>query len=253
VTYFPEEKDPKNRFQLDLSDRPYAGIVAEVVEHPSTATRVELGKRTRLDEKRVIDVGAEKGTVTYAPNSQRAFAVFVPSEETPLEPRFEIDIDDNNFLRGNTTVYGNLVLPKGVVQFTVEVAAVDEAERTNQSIYRALDVPKNKTGADDDGDSDLTHDELRIDLGQITSPERSFVIGHTLEDGSFVAAMKLEFKTPDDAVAPANPQPLLTIYGDLKLKGLITSAGTKERELAKETLDALLASFQAGMGAAQAK
>jgi|SRR5215213_354777 len=244
VTFFPEEKDPLKQFQLDLSDRPYAGIVAEVIDHPANATRVEIGKRTRRPENRVVD----EGTVTYASNDQRAFAVFVPSRQTPLEPRFEIDVDDSNFLRGNTTVHGNLVIPKGVVQFTEATAPIDEAERTNQSIYRAVDMPENQLS--EDGDDKLIHDELRIDLGQITSRERTFVIGHTLDDGTFRAAMKLEFVSPDQT---SEPQPLLTIYGDLKLKGLIASAGTKERTLAEETLNALLASFQAGMGAAEAK
>lgn len=90
-------------------------------------------------------------------------------------------------------------------------------------------------------------DHLRIDLGKITDTERALVIGLTNDDGSFRPSMKLEYLVPDGG---ADPQPVLTIYGDLKLNGLITSAGTIERTLNEETLNALLASFQAGMGAA---
>ncbi len=235
ITYLREEKDPLKQFLIDVSDRPYAGIVAEVVEHPASAARIELGQRAKFDQERII--GDKK--VTYAQNGRRAFAVFVPGEQDELEPQFEMDLDDNNFLRGTTTLYGNLILARGVVQFTEGTAAVDEAERKDPSIYRSRAVQKKPP---------LVNDELRVDLGFMETNERAFVIGHTTEDGSFRAAVKLEFITPPEG---NEPQPLLTIYGDLKLEGLIQSAGTKERTLNDETLQALLASFQSGMGAAQ--
>lgn len=244
VTYFREQKDPLKQFLIDASDRPYAGIAAEVIDHPGSATRVEVGKQPKSNETRTIS-GV---TVTYAPNEKRAFAVFVPgeSQEPTLEPRFEIDVDDNNCLRGTTNLYGNLVMAKGAVQFTEPKFVDDEATRKDAAIYRALTFRKTGAGAT----TSVQDDELRIDLGQLSSNERVFVIGHTTEDGAFRPAMRLEFTTPPAGV---EPQPLLTIYGDLKLEGLIQSAGTKERTLPEETLQALLASFQAGISGAQSR
>ena len=231
ITQVPEETDPQKMFLIDASDRPYAGIVAEVVQHPANAARVEVGRVYKRDEERII--GDKK--ITYQANDQRGFAVFVPSDETELEPRFEIDTGDSNVIRGSTTLYGNLTLAKGAVQFTKAIEA-DDVERANPSIYRAI--------------TDNKIDELRIDLGNITTTHRTFVIGLTMDDGTFKPAMKLEFVKPAD---DKDHQPLLTIYGDLKLEGLINSKGSVERNLAKEALDALMASFQSGMAAAGAK
>lgn len=229
ITHVPEEKDPQKVFLIDASDRPYAGVVAEVIQHPANAARVEVGRTFKKDEERII--GDTK--IKYQANEKRSFAVFVPAEGNKLEPRFEIDTDNINVIRGSTTLYGNLTMAKGAVQFTKAIITNDDAERTEPSIYRA------NVGADGD--------ELRIDLGNITAVNRTFVIGLTMDDGSFKASMKLEFLQPPGAT---DFQPLLTIYGDLKLEGLIQSKGTVERNLAKEALDALMASFQSGMAAA---
>jgi hypothetical protein len=232
ITSVPQQTDPAKSFLIDASDRPYAGIIAEVVQHPASAARVEIGRVFKNDEERTI--GENK--ILYRANEQRGFAIFVPSQVKELDPRFEIDTDDSNTLRGSTTLFGNLLLAQGAVQFSKATPTKDEAERKDPSIYRAK------------GDNDS--DELRIDLGQLTNTNRVFVIGLTTDDGTFKPSLRLEYKKPAD---DQNPQPLLTIFGDLKLNGLIRSAGVIERTLAPEALDALLASFQAGIAAGSGK
>ena len=232
VTYVPQQTDPQKSFLIDASDRPYAGVVAEVIEHPANAARVEIGRVFKKDQERTI--GEQK--FVYRANEKRAFAVFVPSQGTALDPRFEIDTDDNNILRGSTTLFGNLLVAKGTVQFSSANQTKDEAERENPSIYRASE------GSDGD--------ELRIDLGQMTTTNRVLVIGLTTDDGTFKPSLRLEYLKPANDM---NPQPLLTVFGDLKLNGLIKSAGKEERTLAKEALDALLVSFQAGIAAGSGK
>jgi hypothetical protein len=233
LTYVPEEQDPQKRFLIDDTDRPYAGVIAEVIDHPATAARVEVGRLAKQADERVI--GETK--VVYAANDKRAFAVFVPGQQSVLDPRFEIDTDDNNYLRGATTLYGNLLMANGAVQFTEPQAINDQVPRDHPSIYRAQGEKV---------------DELRIDLGKIVSADaaRVFVIGFTTEDGAFRPSLKLEYVPPE---AGKDPQPLVTVYGDLKLKGLISTANAIERTLTTETLTALLASFQAGIAAAGGK
>lgn len=227
VTFNREETDPSKVFLIDSTDRTYVGVMAETIDHPANAARLEVGKTATEEDTRTIG----ETTIVYKKNNERAFAVFVPSLKEKLDPRFEIDTNDNNYLRGTTNLLGNLLMAKGVIQFTEGTVPQDEAQRDDPMIYRAL------------GEGD----HLRIDLGKITDTERALVIGLTNDDGSFRPSMKLEYLVPDGG---ADPQPVLTIYGDLKLNGLITSAGTIERTLNEETLNALLASFQAGMGAA---
>jgi len=47
------------QFSIDLSQRTYVGLVAEVIDHPANATRLEVGKQSSQDQERVI------GDVTY--------------------------------------------------------------------------------------------------------------------------------------------------------------------------------------------
>jgi hypothetical protein len=237
ITLTPEEQDPAKRFLIDATDRPYAGVAGEVVDHPGNAARVEIGRQSKSEDQRVVgDV-----TYTYSANDQRAFGVFVApdasaagSTEVDLEPRFEIDTDGTNYLRGTATVYGNLQIAGGAVQFTKPVDANDDATREFPSLYRA------KTSKSD---------ELRIDLGSLSN-QPSLAIGFTADDGSFKQAMKLEFPIP---AAGLKPQPLLTIYGDLTMNGLLKSADEIARSLSSDALTALLASFQTGVVAASKK
>lgn len=224
VTYMPEEKDPSKHFLIDASDRTYAGVVAQVLDHPATAARFEVGRITNEDDERHIG----RTTYTYTrKGGDRSFAIFVPLQDDPqvpsvtLEPRFEITVGGNNYLRGETTVYGHVRMAGGAVQFT-HPAMVD-VPRVQPSIYRV------KEGG---------QDELRIDLGHETA--KALVMGFTENDGSFKPAMKLERDQPGN-------DPVLTIYGDLKVDGLLQGNNILARTLSAETLQALISSFQAGV------
>lgn len=234
LTYQPEESDPQKQILIDASDRPYAGIVAEDIDHPANATRVEVGRVSDRPDQRTVG----NTIVTYNKTHPRGFAVFVPpadanpSDSTmQLDPRFEIDTDGRNFLRGETTLYGNLEMAGGAVQFTAPAHVDDSVPRSNPSVYRA---------------SVNSNDELRIDLGNL-STNCSFVIGFTADDGSFKPSLKLVYKQPD---ASSAFQPVVTVYGDLVLNGLVNSPDIIFRSLSAEALNALISSFQAGVIAA---
>jgi hypothetical protein len=233
LTYQPEA-DPQKQILIDASDRPYAGIVAEAIDHPANATRIEVGRLSERLEQRTV----ASTTVTYNKTSPRGFAIFVPPADAnpsdatlQLDPRFEIDTSGNNFLRGDTTLYGNLEIAGGAVQFTEPAHVDDTVARPNPSIYRA---------------SVNSNDELRIDLGDL-SKNPVFVIGFTADDGSFRPSLKVSYEIPD---ASPDPQPVVTVYGDLVLNGLVNSPDIIFRSLSTEALNALISSFQAGVIAA---
>src|SRR5262249_52030443 len=156
---------------------------------------------------------------------KRIFGIFGAAQaasskpQVELDPRFEIDTDDNNYLRGTTTLYGNLLMADGAVQFNRAGIPDDEAPREKPSIYRALN-------------EQAKADELRIDLGEPGSAPKVFVIGLTTDDGTFQPSLKLEYAEPEPGKPP---RPCLTIYGDLKLQGLINSREEIDRTLSKET------------------
>ena len=102
----------ESKVTFDMSRRHYAGVVAEIIDNPASAARVEIGKRSTADTERTV------GGVTYSydkgedPTLQqsRRFAVFVPEDlaGTPpagrvtLSPRLEIHADGAIRLRGRT-------------------------------------------------------------------------------------------------------------------------------------------------------
>lgn len=225
VTYVPEEKDSSQKFLIDASDRAYAGVMAEVIDHPATAARVEVGRLSGQTDERQV------GGTTYKytrKGSDRSFAVFVPPQGDPqtnpvsLDPRFEIAVDGTNYLRGQTSVYGHLRIAGGAVQFTKP--ADGGGTREFPSMYRT---------------SEGNTDELRVDLGHETA--ESLVVGFTEADGSFKPAMRLACPKEN------NGDPVLTIYGDLKVDGSLKGNNVLARTMSAETLQSLISSFQAGV------
>jgi hypothetical protein len=230
VTYQPDQ----DQYSIDATDRPYSGVAAEVIEHPANAARIEIGRISTTEEQRTI------GSVTFTYKSvsgaknTRAFAVFVPpndldpqSTNIQLQPRFEIDSNGENYLRGSSTVYGNVQLNGGAVQFKNPSTVDPAVARKNPSIYRVVD------GSDD---------QLRIDLG--SGSNNCFVVGLTNDDGTFRPSLRLEYNAPD---ATSDPQAVVTVYGDLVLNGLVQCPDIIFRSLSTEALNALIASFQAGV------
>lgn len=123
VLQLPASGDPV--FEIDTSDRVYAGLVAEVVDHPGNAARLELGRRPLEVDTRPLG-GAE---IQYAAGPRRDFAVFVPpppdAEPAPLEPTVAVTQEATE-LRGVTEVHGTLVLDGSSLQFPEKARDVPE-------------------------------------------------------------------------------------------------------------------------------
>lgn len=228
------------RFTIDISQRPYAGLVGEAVDHPANATRVEIGKQPLVDDERII------GKVTYVyqkdanaqPGQLRRFAVFIPDhseadieqqQEVRLSPRFEIRQDGQMRLRGRSIINGNLRITDGSLQFVNTKPSPASSAPQAPAIYRIKDGAAN---------------QLRIDLGASNTLNREFVIGFSAEDGSFTQCLKLELKT---TTGLDKPTPFVTIFGDLKVEGEID--GVVQRTVSQDAVNALLASFQSGVAA----
>jgi hypothetical protein len=207
-------------FTLDVRDRVYAGLVAEIIDHPGNPARIELGRVSdQADERTIGDV-----TYTYgAPAQRRDFAVFTPPEppNTTLEPVISVEPDGTQ-IRGSTVVHGNIVLDGTAMEIP---AAMDVSGGTlvdEPSIYRAADA----------GD-----DELRIDAGDAAAANRKIVIGITKE-GKFQPAITIDFtQTPVK----------VTVHGDLLLDGEFDAEDIRMRTLKEDVIPQLAAMFNLGV------
>jgi hypothetical protein len=207
---------------VDAGHRPYAGVVAECIDHPANATRVEIGGQSIA--QRTIDGVA----YTYEPDGGiRRFAVFVGDPSVPkLTPRLEVRADDEVRLRGQTIVEGNLRMSGGAVRFAGTAAIPDDV--TTPMVYRV---------------NEGASDQLRIDLGA-GAMTRQFVIGFT-KDGNFIECLKVELA---DKTNSGTPAALVSVSGDLQVAGKI-SGNHVDPALSAEALAAIFGSFQAGLAA----
>lgn len=209
---------------IEPGPRPYAGVVAEAIDHPANATRVEVGGQSSPQRT----VGGV--TYTYSGDSEhRRFAVFVP-EPAPgdpvLAPRLEITDDESIHLRGQTIVDGNLRTVGGAVQFSGAAGASAATPPEKPSIYRFRDDHE---------------DTLRVDLG--TDTTRRFIIGFSSADGVFTECLRVEMA---DTTQTGDLTPLVTIAGDLKVNGKLVGQFI-DPALSPEALAAIFGNYQAGL------
>jgi hypothetical protein len=209
------------QFTIDTSDRVYAGLNGAVIDHPGTPARLELGLRPAEPEQRTI--GDE--TFNYSEGDERDFAVFVPPSEPedPLEPVIAV-YPAATVIRGTTEVRGNVVLDGSSLQFPDAVKA-DADTGGHAAIYRR-------------------GDELRIDLGNLNDEVRKLVIGVTKDD-TFHASLEISF--PLEPLSTGKPKPVITVFGDLKIEGLIDSPDVRTRTVTAEVQAILAGMVQAGI------
>ena len=196
-------------FSFDLSSRPYAGVVAEAIDHPANAARLELGRDSKAPHSRTVRGATVRYRKTENGETGRRFAVFVPEDmaqqapaDSELAPRVEILEDGQIGFRGQTVVHGNLRVSGGAVQFVDAATFAPEEAPAQASMYRYVDA-------------DNGFDELRIDLGTGDPRQRKFVIGFSSAEGKFSPCLSVELKP-----GQANELiPSVTVFGNLQVLG----------------------------------
>jgi hypothetical protein len=215
------------QYSISLDGRPYAGLIGEMVRHPSANAWVEIG------------------TPVSGEGQQTRFAVFLVSsvaktkndlEETieDLDPRLEITSAGQINLRGDASLNGNLVFEQGALAFRAEDSqpVAPTVDQRNQqtgprpwSIYRARgEVQVEKMPADprqkanSPSESKSVTNDLRLEMADHDVDGKSQVVIGTWAKG------------PDGKEAF---QPCLTIDDDcnvtvehnLIVKGFISQLG----------------------------
>jgi len=222
VMELPPSGPPK--FIVDAADRVYAGLRAEVIDHPGNAARVEIGHRPPVQESRTIG----EVEVKYSANDKRDFAVFVPPIDSTggaLEPTIAVEGGQTQIM-GDAVVHGNLVLDGSSLQFPNPIPSNHQpATDGYPALYYITD-----SGAD----------ELRLDLGSLNLATRKLVLG-AAKDGKFQSALEVSFS--NDPV----PQPTVRIVGDLRIEGAIACEDVRVRTVTEEVAALLAGMVQAGI------
>lgn len=103
----------KQQFAVKLDNRPYAGLVGNLIEAPSGRARVQIGSERADDNRR--------------------FAIFTPDADNPdkWRPRLAIHDDGELKIRGNTSLYGDLTMSGGAIEFEAGTARAPNAPPWN--------------------------------------------------------------------------------------------------------------------------
>jgi hypothetical protein len=179
-------------------ERPYAGLVGETIRAPSKRARVQIG--------------AEQ------PDDPRRFAVFVQDPGNPdasIAPALEIDADGAIDLRGEATLYGDLTIAGGTLEFGVGPARARQA-RPWQIYHHLETLPATsapRAGTAPAGQEQEELHELRIEMlsagvDQQKAGNNKVVIGAWSEEDK---AFKPCLTIADDCT--------ITVHGDLIVEG----------------------------------
>lgn len=213
-------------FRVEASNRLYVGLNAELVDHPGTSARLELGHRPVAEEIKAIG----EDTFKYSKDPDRDFAVFVPDAtvdaDTALQPVISV-YGTATQIRGTAEVHGNVVLDGASLQFRRTSGAPPPTDG-HPAIYRT---------------SETTGDELRIDVGELNNGARSLVLGVS-KDGKFQPAIAIRF--PGD-LGTGKVNPIVTVHGDLHIEGTIESRDIRTRTVTEDVAAQLTGMIQAAI------
>jgi hypothetical protein len=248
-------KPEPERITIDSTGRPYAGVIAAIVDHPGDASRIQLGAMNEPESVRFLD-GKE---IRYEVDPERRFAIFladdlVEGEPATIGPRFEIDDEGEVSFHGPVQVEGNLSIRNGAIEFVEQTSVSDKCVPKNPAIYRWVEeaggsaVPA--APSEDEGSALIAaaivsgntepRDALRINLGSIADGIRLLEIGFIGDDGKFVTC--LEVKPRKDP----RPGATVTINGDLRVQGTLNAKHIDLLRLSEDARNALRAPFLAG-------
>jgi hypothetical protein len=209
--------DPANQQQplaAKLDDRPYVGLVGEAVSAPSGRARVQVGAERADDPQRFAVYTRDEGA---QPSS------------AGLQPRLDIDQQGELSVRGDASIYGNLTMAGGAIEF--EAGTARDAKMPPWNIYHLA--------AENNGP-----EELRIEMAAAPAGK----------GGNNQVVIGAWFKGPDETgqvkeifhpCLSIDANCTVTVYGNLVVKGQITGQVNASLK-AEGQLSADALSFAAG-------
>jgi hypothetical protein len=148
-------------YQIELSGRPYAGLVGESVRSASGKARLQIGLGSKVTDQRfgvyLLDDKENEAKDKEASASKG-------DETKENKPILSIDKEGNTTLRANTTVQGNVRIKEGTVEFGVGTAYTPNSKNVRANFLQY----KKTVNEGEETEAEETFNELRIEM-----PERS--------------------------------------------------------------------------------
>jgi hypothetical protein len=217
-----DQTNPTQPFIVDLTDRPYVGLVGESIVAPWDH-RVQL-----------LQVGGEHAA------DLRRFVVFVPDANTGQpQARLQINQAGETTIHGKTTLQGNLRLAGKAIEFGVGVAS---SQRPWQ-IYRHLEK-RQETSQDQTTPQEIVEQQLRIEMAPVPAggtPGRNQVVvgAWSVEEKKFKPCLTIA----DDCT--------VTVHGNLVVEGSLHEVQKRAAAaLSQEARQFLLAGAFSGLNSA---
>jgi hypothetical protein len=157
-----QQTNPQRPFAIDLSGRPYIGLVGESVVAPSGRARLEIGSEAAGDENRL--------------------ALFILDGNPRQQPALKIDKAGATNFAGSATVHGDVKLVAGAIEFGVGAVAAPQPWR----IYRNQET-RSAIG------KETEVNELRIEMAAGAGGNNQVVIGHwSATDNRFTPCLTVD-------------------------------------------------------------
>jgi hypothetical protein len=121
-------------YVLSMDGRPYAGLVGEMVMHPTENAWVEIGTPSEPDGK-----DTRFAVYLKTPQEQQSVQELPIQADDDPDPRLEITSDGQITLRGDATLNGNLIMEAGAIVLEAQdkVPAPNTTDPWPWMIYRA--------------------------------------------------------------------------------------------------------------------
>jgi hypothetical protein len=218
-----QDKPPNGPFIYtpDLTRRPYAGLVGEVIAHPSGRARVQIGSSQ-------FQTPDDIRFAVFIEDSERKDSAEASSQNNSAEnARLEINKKGDTLIRGTTTVEGDIHVSGGGVEFGAGKSYKPEQP---WRFYRVA--------ASQDEDGKLSPEQWRL----VLDPGGEFSIGFfSSQDKKYKHCLRVHRSPSDDA----DQGWTVSIEGDLHVKGRVYEKVLVPPELAIQAKTLVTQAFMA--------
>lgn len=231
-----DNTDPENPiYSVDLSDRPYAGLVGEAILAPSGRAKVRMGNEVRLNPT---------GDANQPLVESSRFSVELSEDECTQREALRIDGDGRITVKGRANVQGDVQIEDGSIEFKVGVGTAASSCYASPGGGAPTPARPWRIYRYKCSHAAVEQEQLRIEMSPTLGEAGQVVIG----------AWSADDETFKPVLTVSNDNRVI-VHGDLIVEGQsigleATSGPSAARKMTPEAENFLLGSYASGIGGA---